>query len=75
MLLVIIPGELSAGDEEDKGRLLADVTYNLVTSARSLPLCCSLVSVKTKKLKKDKSCPCPERGRRVSFTKPDDDLP
>ena len=50
MLLVIIPGELSAGDEEDKGRLLADVTYNLVTSTRSLPLCCSLVSVKTKKL-------------------------
>ena len=32
---------------------------------------CSLVSVKKKK----KSCTFPERGRRVPFTKPNDDLP
>ena len=44
MIVVIIPGELSASVERNKRK---------VTTARSLPLCCSLVSVK-KKLKKDK---------------------
>ena len=44
MLVVIIPEELSASVERNKRK---------VTTARSLPLCCSLVSVK-KNLKKDK---------------------
>ena len=44
MLVVIIPGELSASIERNKRK---------VTKAKSLPLCCSLVSVK-KNLKKDK---------------------
>ena len=44
MLVVIIPEELSASVERNKRK---------VTTARSLPLRCSLVSVK-KNLKKDK---------------------
>ena len=47
-----------------------------VTAARSLPLCPSPVSLKKKNNKKgDNSCTFPERERRVSFTKPDGDLP
>ena len=44
MIVVIIPGELSGSVERNKRK---------VTTARSLPLFCSLVSVE-KKLKKDK---------------------
>ena len=71
MLVVIIPGALSAVDETSRRKL-----KKKVTAARSLPLCSSPVSLKTKNNKKrDNSCTFPERERRVSFTKPDGDLP
>ena len=67
MLIVIIPEKLSVRDETHRNK-------QKVTTVGSLPLCCSLVSIK-KNLKKDKYCPFPDRGRRASFTKPDDVLP
>ena len=70
MLVVIIPGALSAGDETSRRKLIKKVT-----AARSLPLCPSPVSLKKNNKKIDNSCTFPERERRVSFTKPDGDLP
>ena len=62
MLVVIIPGALLVRDKTCRNK------------TKSLPLCCSLVYV-NKKIKKDNSCTFPVRERRVSFTKPDGDLP
>ena len=71
MLVVIIPGALSAVDETSR-RKLKKKSY--CSKKSSFVLFTSLLKKKNDK-KRDNSCTFPERERRVSFTKPDGDLP